>query len=84
VKDRQLATAINIDEDTTASIELAIAAADEFLLSRDKARAIAGEVASSIASWHSDAASLGISVGEIDRMESAFEHSDADLARRWV
>lgn len=82
-KDRLLSTAINIDEDTTASIELAIDAAHEFFLSRDEAKAIAGEVAKKIAAWRDDAAKLGLSATEIERMESAFEHHDAELARRW-
>ena len=84
VKDRLLTTAINIDEDTTASIDLAIHASDEFLLSRDEAKVIAGEVAKSIAPWRDDAARVGIRAGEIERVESAFEHSDAELARRWA
>lgn len=82
MKDRVLSTAINIDDDTTASIELAIEAAAEFLLSRDEARAIAGDVAKNISSWRVDAARVGISGGDIERMESAFEHSEASLARR--
>jgi serine/threonine-protein kinase HipA len=81
-KDRVLSTAINIDDDTTASIELAIEAAKEFLLSRDEARTIAGHVARKIASWRVDAAHMGVTFGEIERMESAFEHSDASLARQ--
>ena len=83
VKDRLLSTAINIDGDTTASIEVAIAASDEFLLSRDQARAIAGEVALGLATWRDDAARVGIGAGQIERMESAFEHTEAELARRW-
>jgi serine/threonine-protein kinase HipA len=82
-KDRLLTTAINIDEDLTASIDLAIEAAGEFLLTRDQARAIAGEVARSIAPWRTDAARFGIAVGEIERIASAFEHADADRSRRW-
>lgn len=84
VKDRLLSTAINIDEDTTASIELAIEAADEFMLTRDDAKAIAGQVAHGISSWRSLAAQNCISATEVERMESAFEHSDATLARSWV
>lgn len=84
VKDRLLSTAINIDEDTTASIELAIDAADEFLLTRDEAKDIAGQVANGISSWRGLATRNGISANEVDRMESAFEHSDATLARSWM
>lgn len=82
-KDRFLSTAINIDEDTTASIELAIDAAPEFFLTGDEAKAIAGDVAKEMTAWREDAAKLGLSSTEIERMESAFEHHDAELARRW-
>jgi serine/threonine-protein kinase HipA len=81
VKPRHLATAINVDEDPTASIDLAIDAADEFRLTRDEASAIAGEVAASIAQWRRVAARTGLGAEEIDRMASAFEHSDAVQAR---
>lgn len=80
-KERLLATAINVDEDTTASIELAIDASTEFFLSRDAACAIAGEVAKGIAAWRTNAARIGIDAEEVHRMESAFEHSDAKRAR---
>ena len=83
MKDRVLSTAVTIDGDTTASIELAIQAAEEFLLTRDDARTIAGEVARSIAPWRDEAARAGIGAGELDRMETAFEHPEAALSRRW-
>jgi serine/threonine-protein kinase HipA len=84
VKNRVLATSIDVDGDATASIELAIEAADEFLLSRDAAKAIAGELAGSVARWRADAAQAGIAPSEIERMESAFEHAEAAIARRWT
>jgi serine/threonine-protein kinase HipA len=84
VKNRVLSTAINIDEDTTASIELAVDAAEEFLLTRAQAKVIAGEIAACVASWRKEAARVGIAGGEIDRMETAFEHEDAKLARHWA
>jgi serine/threonine-protein kinase HipA len=83
VNDRLLATAIDVDQDTTASIELAVEASREFFLLPAEARAIAREVATSIEPWRTDAAHIGISVREIERMESAFEHCEADLARGW-
>lgn len=82
--DRYLTTAINVDGDNTASIELAIEASEEFLLSRDQARKIAGEVARSVGSWRKTAARVGIDANEIEKMKAAFEHRDALNARRWA
>lgn len=83
VNDRLLATAIDVDQNTTASIELAVEVSREFFLLPAGARAIAREVATSIEPWRTDATRIGISVREIERMESAFEHCEADLARGW-
>lgn len=83
IKSRELTTAINIDGDPTASIELAIEAAPEFLLKESDARRIAGDMARVVATWRDVAAHFDIRSGEIDRMTSAFEHEDADRARRW-
>ena len=80
---RQLATAITLDEDTTASIELAVEAAEEFLLTHDEATSIAADVAESIATWRAEAARAGVKAGDIDQMETAFEHPDAYTARSW-
>lgn len=82
-RDRHLTTAINVDGDNTASIELAIEASEEFLLSRDQARKIAGEVARSIGSWRKTATKVGIDANEIDKMKAAFEHQDVLQATRW-
>ena len=40
------------------------------------ARRIANEVGQAVASWRNEAQRLGISGTEIDRMASAFEHTD--------
>ena len=58
-------------------------AAEEFLLTRDDARTIAGEVATGSAPWRDEAVRAGIGAGELDRMETAFEHPEAALSRRW-
>lgn len=84
VKPRRLATAIDLDDDPTASIELAVSAAPEFRLTLEHARVIAAEVAASVATWRDVAARTGIATGEIDRMATAFEHRDAEQARRWA
>lgn len=83
VKPRELSTAINLDEDTAASIELAVEVADEFFLARDAAKSIAAEVAESIADWRGTAVRVGLDRPAIDEMESAFEHTEARTARAW-
>ena len=79
VKPRFLMTAIDLD-DTAASIELALEVAEYFTLDGDQARAIAKDVAEAVADWRTIAATLGISAGEIDRMSTAFEHDDMQVA----
>ena len=82
--ERVLSTAIGLDGDTTASIEVAVAVADEFLLPPGDARKIAGEVARAIRRWRDVARRVGIGAEEIGRMETAFEHAEAEVARRWA
>jgi serine/threonine-protein kinase HipA len=83
VKLRELATAINVDGDTTASIQLALAAAPEFLLKEGKARAIAAEVEVALRAWRSVAEAFGVAHNEIGQVASAFEHEDATIAKSW-
>jgi serine/threonine-protein kinase HipA len=75
VKPRILATAIN-EEDTTASLSLAMEVAGYFELDDGLAREIAAEVAKATLKWRDEALQHGISKQEIDRMASAFEHQD--------
>lgn len=83
VTPRELSTTINVDGDPTASIELAIEAAPEFMLKQDDARAIASDIARVTATWRQRAAALAISGRDIEWMSSAFEHDDVRLARGW-
>jgi serine/threonine-protein kinase HipA len=71
IKPRILSTAIDID-DTTASLELALSVATYFELTQDEALRIAAEVGKSVKTWRVEAAKLGLTRKEIDRMESAF------------
>jgi serine/threonine-protein kinase HipA len=79
VKPRVLTTAIN-EDDGKASLELAYEVAPYFELTDKEARAIARETGNAVALWRKEAAGLGLSKGEIDRMASAFEHEDVKLA----
>ena len=81
VKPRVLSTAIH-PQDATASMELALAAAPYFDLDADVARTTAAEVARATAAWREVARSSGLTATEVERMASAFEHEDLELARR--
>jgi serine/threonine-protein kinase HipA len=80
IKPRILATAIN-EDDNTASLALAMEVAGYFELEEGKAREIASQVGKVVAKWSNEAARHGIGTAEIDRMASAFEHGDSELAR---
>ena len=80
IKPRILATAIN-EEDNTASLALALEVAGYFDLDAGKAREVAAQVGKATAKWRDEDAKHGLTKSEIDRMASAFEHKDAELAR---
>ena len=80
IKPRILTTAIN-EDDNTASIELAMEVAGYFELDGGAARDIASSVAKVVSSWRSEATRHGLTKPEVDRMASAFEHQDLELAR---
>jgi hypothetical protein len=50
-------------------------------LAETRARAIVAEVAAAVSRWRTVAGRHGISRQEIDRMTSAFEHRDLEIAR---
>jgi len=75
VKPRILTTAIN-ENDSTASLALAMEVARYFELDPAKAREIAAHVGKAVSKWRTEAARHGIAKKEIDRMASAFEHAD--------
>jgi serine/threonine-protein kinase HipA len=79
IKPRVLTTAIN-EEDTTASLALAMEVAPYFELEEAHAKAIAAQVAKAVRKWREEAARHGLSKPEIERMGSAFEHEDLRLA----
>jgi serine/threonine-protein kinase HipA len=81
IKPRVLSTALGIDEDLTASLDIAMESAEYFGISVSEARTIVGDVARATADWRIVANRLGATVSEIDRMASAFEHADSIAAR---
>lgn len=80
VKPRILSTAID-PEDNSASLDLAFAAAEYFGLKKDEAKAIAAEVGAAVGQWRQEAQKAGIAKTDIDRMASAFEHTDLKKAQ---
>lgn len=73
--------AIAIDEaDATSSLETALEVAALLGIKRDRARALAAQIAAVTAGWRNAAESLGITKAQADRMETAFEHDDLKLA----
>jgi serine/threonine-protein kinase HipA len=75
-----LSTSIAEDPDLTASLELALEVAEHFGVSPADAAHIVAEVHTAVQTWRDVAARLGIGAREIDRMSTAFEHEDADIA----
>lgn len=75
IKPRVLSTAIDLD-DATASLELAFQVATYFEISVEDAYKIAQEVGKAVSSWRSVAANFGMPASQIDRMASAFEHTE--------
>lgn len=74
-------TAIDL-YDTTASLELALQVASYFEVSQEDAHQIAHEVATAVSSWRTVAANFCIPTTQIERMASAFEHTDQKKALR--
>ena len=75
IKPRVLTTAIDLD-DGSASLGLAMSVVGYFELDENKAQVIAAEVGRAVATWREEAARMGLTQAEIDRMASAFEHED--------
>jgi serine/threonine-protein kinase HipA len=79
LKPRVLSTMIT-EDDSTASLDLAIEVAGYFELTAARAKAIAKEVAQSVTTWRKEALRHGLKKTEIDRMATAFEHDDLKRA----
>ncbi len=79
IRQRILTTSINL-EDGTCDIDLVLSVAEFFSLAAPEAKAIVKEVGTATAKWRDIATALGARKGEIQRMESAFEHTDLKKA----
>lgn len=81
IKPRILTMAIDF-EDTSASLDTAIAVAKDFRISKEKAIEIVKDIVKAVRQWKKIAADFGLSKREIDRMTSAFEHEDLNKAKK--
>ncbi len=79
IKPRVLSTTIDLDNGT-ASLKLALEVASYFELGEAEAHRIAGQTGQAVATWRKQAAKVGLTPTEIDRMASAFEHEDLQAA----
>lgn len=70
-----LSNAIDFD-DQSASVELAFSVAEHLELEPEEARDIAADVAGVVSGWREEAARVGLTRGECERMASAFGHND--------
>jgi serine/threonine-protein kinase HipA len=75
IKPRILSTSIDLN-DATASLELALEVAPYFEVEKNEANQIIHEVGAAASTWRAVSSNLGIASSEIDRMASAFEHTD--------
>ena len=82
IRERFLSTAIGEDGDTTASLELAFRAADQFGLKVARAREVARDVATTVQAWDTVARKLKVPAQEFGRMSSAFSHPELAAAAR--
>lgn len=79
VRERRLTTNLTID-DGTCDLDVLIEAAEQMGIAHPQARQVIGEVALVTNRWRSAADRMGAPRGEIERMASAFEHSDLQRA----
>ncbi len=84
VKPRFLSTAIGLDDDLSASLDVALSVAPDFDVALREARQIAGEIAAVVAEWRNVASTMGLAGAACDRMATAFEHEDLEIARGFL
>jgi len=79
IRPRILSTAVDLDN-STASLPLALKVAGYFELDETGSQKIAAQVGAAVAMWRKIAVKVGLTLAEIDRMASAFEHEDLRAA----
>jgi len=82
IKPRILTMAIDF-EDSSASLDTAMAVARDFRISKEKAIETVKGIVTAVKQWKKIAGDFGLSKREIDRMTSAFEHEDLHKAEKF-
>jgi serine/threonine-protein kinase HipA len=83
VKPPYLSTMID-EENNTASFEVVLGTAEYYGLTKADTRRIVKKAMAAVSAWRTEAAKLGCSRREIERMASAFEHEARDAARAYA
>lgn len=83
IKPRILCLMID-DRDNSASFDLTVEVGDYFGLVEDDMRAVVTDLVNSISTWRDEAKRIGVSVEEISRMATAFEHDEMVRAQRFL
>lgn len=83
VKPPYLSTWID-EQNNAASFDVVLSTADYYGLTRADTRRIVKETVAAVSGWRKEAARLGCSRREIERMASAFEHEARDAARAYA
>ncbi len=78
---KYLSTAIDY-ETTAASVGLLMEVAEYFRLTLDQAREVLGEVRDATSGWRAAAEAAGLDNAAVEQMAPAFDHAQADDARR--
>lgn len=78
---KYLRTAIDFD-DTEARIDTLMSVAGQFRLTHERAREVLGDVVAATSSWRRLAGHQGLDGRAVEAMAPAFEHEQADVARR--
>jgi serine/threonine-protein kinase HipA len=79
---RELKTWVSDAAGPEATVDALMSVIPYFRISRDRARAILGDVEASVATWRRQARALGMSSDDLDSFADAFEHPERDAARR--
>jgi len=72
------------EQNDAASFEVVLGTAEYYGLGKAETRRIISQVVAAVSHWRTEAAKLGSSRREIERMASAFEHEARDAARAYA
>ena len=83
-RQRELKTWVSEDTGPEASVEALMSATAYFRIKRERATEILRGVDEAVSGWRRAARSLGMTKGDLDAFEPAFEHPEREAARRAI